>query len=441
MSAATVDNSTVEALAAFVDSRTEPDWLRAVRRAALERFGTMGWPTAQDEEFRRTDVSNYDFETWPFRVGGGEAAVVENPVGQSGSLLFEGVDVVRRSLAEGLAEKGVIVATIAEAAAGSLPSDVAEAVGAALLRGVANADNRLSLWHYATITHGAVIYVPRFVELADPFVVTMDERSDSVMRSPQIVALGGEGARFSVVERVRQQEEGEVLFNEGIDLVTGDAGEIRYFHMQTINLDSTYISNGLATATRDGTIKTYVAAFGGLLSKYRMDAEMLGPGGDAFLGGVYFPYEDQHIDMRTVQRHISPKAHSLTLYKGVITDEAHSVYQGLISVDHEALSTDAYLTNNNILLSEEARSDSIPTLQINTDEVRCSHGSTTGKLDSRHIYYLQTRGYSPDEAQHLLIEGFFEEVLSAYPETVSDEIHAFVRDRIGADGQAGDDEE
>ena len=112
------------------------------------------------------------------------------------------------------------------------------------------------------------------------------------------------------------------------------------------------------------------------------------------------------MDLRTVQNHVSPKAHSLTLYKGAVQDEAHSVYQGLIRVDHEALSTDAYLTNNNLILSEEARSDSIPTLQINTDEVRCSHGSTTGKLDPRQLYYLYSRGYSPAEAKRILVRGF-----------------------------------
>jgi Fe-S cluster assembly protein SufD len=107
------------------------------------------------------------------------------------------------------------------------------------------------------------------------------------------------------------------------------------------------------------------------------------------------------------------------------------VYQGLISVDHDALDTDAYLTNNNLVLSDDARADSIPTLEIHTNEVRCSHGSTTGKLDESQIFYLNTRGYSPEEAQHLLVQGFFEEIVGRYPEIVSDEIHEIVEERIG----------
>ena len=214
-------------------------------------------------------------------------------------------------------------------------------------------------------------------------------------------------------------------------MVVGNAGQIEYFGMQNVNIDSSVISNAVATVGRDATFRSYVAVFGGLFSKYRLDAVMVGEGGDAFLGGVYFPHEDQHVDLRTVQRHISPKAHSLTLYKGAVTDEARSVFQGLISVDHDALSTDAYLTNNNLILGDDAQADSIPTLEIHTDEVRCSHGSTIGKLDAGQIYYLETRGYSPDEAKRMLVEGYFEEILGKYPETVSDEIHLLLVDRIG----------
>ncbi|MDA3951519.1 MAG: SufD family Fe-S cluster assembly protein [Spirochaeta sp.] len=431
MSEQTIHDSSVESLEQFIQSRNEPAWLADVRRAALEQFRDMEWPTAQDEEFRRSDVSSYDFDAYTFEVVPGPRAEVENPVGQSGSLQFNGTSLVRRSLAEGLAEKGVQLISLEEALASGLSDDLAEQVRSALLAGVENADNRLSLWHYATITHGAIVFVPRFVELKEPFVLSFDEAGTDILRSPQIIAIADEGARFSVVSRVRGAEEGEVLINEGVDVVVGNAGQIEYFGMQNVNIDSSVISNGVATIGRDATFRGYAAVFGGMFSKYRLDAVMAGEGADAFLGGVYFPHEDQHIDLRTVQRHVSPKAHSLTLYKGAITDEAHSVYQGLISVDHDALNTDAYLTNNNLILGDDAQADSIPTLQINTDEVRCSHGSTIGKLDAGQIYYLETRGYSPDEAKRLLVQGYFEAILGKYPETVSDEIHLILADRIG----------
>ncbi len=432
MSVYSVTDSSIKTLEAFLAERREPGWLLDVRSAALRRFREMEWPTAEDEEFRRSDVSSYDFDGFAFEFAEGSNADVENPVGQSGSITFEGTAVLRKSISAEAAEKGAVLVSLQEAAAGGISEQLAERVHDVLLQGINNAGNRLALWHYATMTHGVIAYVPRFVELADPFVVTFDERGDGILRSPQLVAIGEEGARFAVVQRARGSAEGEVLFNEGVDVHVGDAGQIEFFGFQNVNIDSTYISNGLAAVGRDATFRSYSSVFGAMFSKYRIDVEMRGEGGDAFIGGVYFPNEDQHIDMRTEQRHLSTRAHSLTLYKGAITDEAHSVYQGLIHVDHDALNTDAYLTNNNLLLSDDGRADSIPTLQINTNEVRCSHGSTVGKLDPRHIYYLGTRGYSPEEARHILVQGFFEEILERYPDAVSDEIHEVVESRIGS---------
>ena len=430
MSTATYNDSTVETLEKYISALEEPKWLSSVRTAALDRFREIDWPNRQDEEFRRTDVSSYDFDSYSFEPTGGSAAEVENPVGLSGTITFEGARTLRRSLASGLQEKGVLLLGFDEIARGTLPQAVAEQVANTLMKGVENADNRLSLWHYVTMTHGALLYVPTFLELSDPFQVSFNETGDHVLRSPEVVVMGDTGARFTVLHRLSNTPEGELLVNEGIDIHVGDSGRVDYFLMQNVNIDSTCFSNGLGTVGRDATLHMYSAVFGGLLSKYRFDAEMTGAGGDAFLGGVYFPHEDQHVDLRTVQRHLGPKAHSLTLYKGAVICEAHSVYQGLIHVDHDALSTDAYLTNNNLLLGDEAQADSIPTLQINTDEVRCSHGSTTGKLDKRHLYYLETRGYTPEEARHLLIQGYFEEILAHYPEVVQDELHEIVEARI-----------
>lgn len=430
MSIQTFQDSSLDTLQAYLRGLNEPEWLQRVRSAAMERFQGMPWPTSQDEEFRRSDLSSYTFENWAFEQDTGEVAVVENPAGLSGTVTFEGARAVRRTLDEDLEKKGVLLLSFRDLQQNPLPAKIAEQVEKTLLDAVANADNRIALWHYVALTHGAIVYVPDFLEIADPFLISFEESGDHVLRAPQVVVVGGTGARFSVVHRMRGSDEGDVLYNEGVDITVGDTGAVQYFLYQQGNLDSSFFSNGIGQVGRDGVLKMYTAAFGGLFSKYRFDAQMVGPGGDAFLGGVYFPHEDQHIDMRTVQRHLAKNAHSLTLYKGAVICEAHSVYQGLISVDHEALNTDAYLTNNNLVLGDEARADSIPTLQINTDEVRCSHGSTTGKLDDRHLFYLESRGYNPEEARHLLIQGFFEEVVAHYPEVVQEEIQEIVEQRI-----------
>lgn len=430
MSVQTFQDSSLDTLHAYLGELNEPEWLQRVRSAAMERFQTMAWPTSQDEEFRRSDLSTYTFENWAFEQDAGEVAVVENPAGLSGTVTFDGARAMRRTLDESLEKQGVILLSFRDLQQHTLPEKVTQQIEKTLLDAIANADNRIALWHYVALTHGVIVYVPDFLEIAEPFLISFEEHGDHVLRSPQVVVVGGTGARFTVVHRMRGSEEGDVLYNEGVDINVGDAGAVQYFILQTGNLDSSFFSNGLGQVGRDGVLKMYTAAFGGLFSKYRFDARMVGAGGDAFIGGVYFPHEDQHIDMRTVQHHVAKNAHSLTLYKGAVICEAHSVYQGLISVDHEALNTDAYLTNNNLVLGDEAQADSIPTLQINTNEVRCSHGSTTGKLDDRHLFYLGSRGYNPEEARYLLIQGFFEEVVAFFPEIVQEEIHEIVEQRI-----------
>jgi Fe-S cluster assembly protein SufD len=139
-----------------------------------------------------------------------------------------------------------------------------------------------------------------------------------------------------------------------------------------------------------------------------------------------------------VQDHRGRNTGSRTFYKGAVKDEARSIYQGLIKVDHDAPQTDAYLTNNNLILNDGARSDSIPSLQINTDDVKCSHGSTTGRIDQRQLFYLLTRGYSPTEARVMLVQGFFEELIARAPAIVQEDVRAEVEERLLAEEEDED---
>ncbi|WP_018527791.1 SufB/SufD family protein [Alkalispirochaeta alkalica] len=446
MSTAVYTSSSPETLGAYIEGLTEPAWLTGIRRDALERFSRLPWPSARDEEFRRTDLSSFDFESWGFSRGEGSPA----PEGAApaagsapGEIAFEGASLAGRYLDPELAGKGCLLLSFDEIAAGALPEKVARSVAAALRKGLDRADNRLALWHYVTMTHGAVLYVPPFLELQEPFRVTFNETASGgaqgaseIMRAPQVVVIADEGARFSLLHQSDTDVSGEILFNEGIILDLARGSKVDYFLFQDVNIDSSFFSNSYASVGSDATLRVYSAVFGGLLSKYRMEGEMAGPGGDAFFGGIYFPHQDQHVDLRTVQDHRAPKAHSLALYKGAVADEARSVFQGLIKVDHDALDTDAYLTNNNLVLGDEAEADSIPMLEINTDQVRCSHGSTTGKLDARQLFYLETRGYTPKESRRILIEGFFAEVSASFPREARERIEAIVDSRIPVEDES-----
>jgi Fe-S cluster assembly protein SufD len=324
--------------------------------------------------------------------------------------------------------KGVICGSLRELAEAG--GSMARTLRSTLERSLELSDNRLQYWHFATFEDAAVVYVPRFVEIDAPVLVDVFVTGDEVLRTPHLVVVLEEGARAKVIKRIASGEEGEVLIVDADELIVNDAAALTFVTVQRTNEESLYFANSRGFVGRDAQITRTEAALGADFVKTRYESELAGPGADAILNGVYFGTDEQHLDLRTVQRHVAPRAMSRALYKGAVRGESHAIYQGLIQVSHEAVGTDAYLTNNNLILSEDARADSIPSLNISTDDVRCSHGSTTGKLDASQIYYLRTRGYTEEEARLTIVEGFFEGLVNQCPKLVQDELRELIAERL-----------
>jgi Fe-S cluster assembly protein SufD len=416
-----------------------------IRRAALARFSAMDWPTPQDEEWRRSDIGNYDFESYEFS-GATESAApeAELPPGVSGKIEFDGPTCRGVALSPALARKGVVFDSLehllARVRAGEEVSPGAvEAVKRLMGGSAAWKENRTFPFHYSAWTHGVVLYVPASVLVEEPFVVRFEEAGDGRLSLPQVVAAVGSGAEATLIQQVTgAEEEGEIFLSDGVDLEVGAGGRLTYFARHDLNIDSSTVGNGFGRVGRDAHLHHFLSSFGGMFSKFRFDVILQDQGADALIDGIYFGREDQHMDLRTVQDHRGRNTGSRTFYKGAVKDEARSIYQGLIKVDHDAPQTDAYLTNNNLILNDGARSDSIPSLQINTDDVKCSHGSTTGRIDQRQLFYLLTRGYSPTEARVMLVQGFFEELIARAPAIVQEDVRAEVEERLLAEEEDED---
>ena len=429
----------------FIETRDEPAWMLEIRRTALEHFNAMEWPTAQDEEWRRSDIGNYDFDSYEF-AGAADAAApaADLPEGTAGRIDFEGPNCTGVALSPELAARGVVFDSLEHllkrVRAGEEISEGAVSAVKRLLGGSAAwTESRVYPFHYSAWTHGVVLYVPKSVLIEEPFVVNFTEGGDGRMSVPQIVGSVGAGADATLIQQVQAaDEEGEVLLSDGVDLEVGAGGRLTFFARHDLNIDSTTIGNGFGRVGRDAHMHHYLSSFGGMFSKFRFDVILLDQGADALIDGIYFAREDQHMDLRTVQDHRAKHTGSRTFYKGAVKDESRSVYQGLIKVDHDAPQTDAYLTNNNLILNDGARSDSIPSLQINTDDVKCSHGSTTGRIDQRQLFYLLTRGYNPTEARVMLVQGFFEEVIARAPESVQEGLRREVEERLLAEEEDED---
>ena len=270
------------------------------------------------------------------------------------------------------------------------------------------------------------------LEIAEPFIIEFTESGVGALSAPHVVVSLGEGARASVIQRLGgvPGTEEKLLCNAGLDLLLSDAAGLKYFEAQDLGGQSLYFRNARARGGRDSSLRHFDAAFGGRLVKTRIESGLAGRGAEAFLDGVYFCGSGQHMDLRTVQRHHSPSATSRAYYKGAVASGGRTVFQGLIEVAHGASGTDAYLTNRNLILGDAARSDSIPTLKIGNNDVRCSHGSTSGRLSEEELFYLESRGLSRRDAREMLVVGYFEDLLDKAPDVFKEGALERIRSRM-----------
>jgi len=436
-----------EDLDRLVGEMQEVEWAGKLRREALAYFSKKGWPTREEEEWRRTDVSSYDFSDYSLTCAPEEGAppAVEVPEESAGVVRFESGRCVGLGLSEELSGRGVYFGSLQHLLGTGRSAPEAERVHQKVEKawraGFARADNRFQAWNLAGFTHGVVLHIPSGVRIEEPIYIDFYESGDQRVSIPRVAMILEQGAEATVVQAIRGAEEGEVIYNESVDIHVGQNAHLRYLTMQNLNLDASFFGFGSGSIAKDGSLQHYICSFGGMLAKNRFDCTLDGEGSLVRLNGLYFPYEDQHMDLRTVQHHRAPHAESRTYYKGAQRDEAHSVYQGLIEVAHEAVQTDAFLENKNIILNDGARADSIPTLNIETDDVQCSHGSSTGKIDRTQLFYLKARGYPPAEAEEMLLQGFFEDIIHHAPERLQDELRGLIRARVLAAYESDDDSE
>ncbi|MFW5683951.1 MAG: Fe-S cluster assembly protein SufD [Spirochaetota bacterium] len=409
-----------------------PAWLQELRRRAFERFESAQWPTTKEEEWRRTNLAPFEFETYelypapvsPLPTPEPETGLLE---GRAGLAVYENGSLVRASVRAELAEQGVVFGDLLSITDAS--DEVARIVRSTLERSFDEADNRVQYWHYAMMASAAVLYVPAKTSIEDPFEIGLSFEGDERVHAPHVIVILERGADVSVIRRIHTAEDGEVLLVDGGEFVVEDGARLRYLNLQRMNDESVYFCNDRCNVGRDGHVHRTEVALGADFVKSRYVSELTGSGADAVLNGIYFPVDEQHTDLRTVQQHRAPHTTSRAFYRGAVRDESHAIYQGLIEVAHEAVGTDAYLTNKNLILTDGARADSIPSLNISTDDVRCSHGSTTGKLDEGQVFYLRSRGYPEVEAKRLLVEGYFEDLILQTPELVHQELRELIMER------------
>lgn len=407
------------------------DWLERNREAARGRFEGAEWPTTTVEEWRRTDLKRWAPKGIPTTTSAVVVAAEPSRARRTtaeeivdGLLHLRGSKAVDHALSETARKAGVQLAPLQDAL--TLGNGSLEAI---FTRGLERADNRFQFWHYHVWSTGVYLRVPAGVKLARPVRIELETSPEGGAEHPHVVVVLGEGAEAEVVVVASGAAVGTV-WNATTDLWVGADATLRYAELQALGPEALVFHHATAVVGENARLRHASAVFGGKLHKSRLACDLEGRGADVELDGVYFTDASQHVDITTIQRHLAPGSRTRTLYKGAAKDASSTVFQGLIDVAEGASRTDAYLSNRNLVLGDTARANSLPSLAIRNNDLRCTHGSTTSRIDPEHRFYLMSRGLTREEADQMLVHGWFEEVLATTPEPLAERAREIVARKL-----------
>jgi Fe-S cluster assembly protein SufD len=394
-----------------------PQWLVDRRVAAAEQLTDISWPTPAAEIWRYSRIDELDLARYtPFAgdelgVPGDERAPGGGPWAaeagaRAGMLVVHDGHVVRHELDPALEAKGVRVcdlATCDEATVRDLFGRVSSAT-----------PDAFTTLHDAFVSGGAFVQVPPGVVIEEPILVLHWCDGDGRASFPHTLVALGEGAEATVLDRFGSPTT-DHLVNAVTELIVDDNAHLRYLSVQEHGSKTWHLGYQRADLGRDATVRTSAVALGGDYARLRSEARLGGQGSESDQLAVYFGDGTQMLDFRTLQDHDAPHTRSDLLFKGAVEDEARSVYSGLVRLRKTAQKANAFQTNRNLVLTEGASAESIPNLEIEANDVRCSHASTVGPIDDDQLYYLESRGIAPEDAERLIVLGFFDDVFSRLP--------------------------
>jgi Fe-S cluster assembly protein SufD len=410
-----------------------PDWLVARRLAAVDALAARSWPTADEEIWRYSRIGELDLDRFrPFAEselgrpgderapGGGPWAAEAGP--HAAMLVVRDGHVVHHEIDAGLEAKGVRVCDLATCAG----DDVRDLLGAASH----SSEDAFTVLHDAFLAGGAFVQIPPGVVVEDPILVLHWCEGDGRASFPHTVVSLGERAEATVLDRFGSPDT-DHLVDAVTELLVADDAHLRYLSIQQHGAHTWHLGLQRALVGRNATVKTSAVALGGDYARLRSETVLQGEGGESDQLAVYFADGSQMLDFRTLQDHDAPRTRSDLLFKGAVEDVARSVYSGLVHLRTTAVKANASQTNRNLVLSEGAHAESIPNLEIEANDVKCSHASTVGPIDDDQLYYLESRGIPPEDAERLIILGFFDDVLERLPvSSLSDGLRRSVVDKL-----------
>lgn len=412
-------------------SNATPEWFLNRASAAWESFQSLPLPGLKDENWRYSSAKKIELA--------GHAPAQAPSAAQTAAALA-----ASQGLKERAARFVFVNDTLVESDAAGLPAGVVcvsfiEALkthGAALEAHFMKADlplgsAKFSALHLAHVKAGTVILVPKNVVIDKPVEIFHWVVGEHAAIFPHTLVVAEDNAQVSVVDHYRSLEGEGGLSIAVADLVGGPGSRITYAACQELADDAQALHLSGIRAGRDAAVKSFQVQLGASFSRSESVSDLVGEGARSDMLSVSLPVGEQVVDQRTLQRHKAPHATSDLLYKNALYGQARSVFSGLIIVDEGAHYTDAYQTCRNLLNSDEAEANSLPGLEINADQVKCSHGSTSGPIADEELFYLKARGIPDGEARKLIVEGFLADVIERFGNSeVLDTLVARIDDKL-----------
>ncbi len=393
--------------------------LQQLRQQAWESYQSLPMPTLKDEAWRRTDLRGMPSDK--FHLPAKDAyldlaplpedlmkPVADQEHGGQVIMLPGGAQI---SLAKELADQGVIFTDLRTAEVNH-PALLEKIMGKTVNAG----EGKFAALATALADNGIVLYVPSGVSIEQPLHSLIWGPGEYLAHISHVMVWLEEGASVTYVHEYASPTENNPALHAGlVEIHVGDGANLQFVELQSWGEHVWNFTHERTQVGKEGKLDWIFGAIGGNVTKNFAEIDLTGYGSTGRMSGFYFTDGKQHLDYDSQQNHRAPHTTSDLLFKGALIDKSRVVWQGMIYVAPGAIKTDGYQANRNLVLSREARADSIPGLEILADDVRCTHGATVGKIDADQVFYLRSRGIPKVDAERLIVEGFFDPIMQRIP--------------------------
>jgi Fe-S cluster assembly protein SufD len=406
-----------DSLASTSEAAGEPTWLVERRRIAARRFVGQAWPDSRTDEFWRSTPFDVRFDVERPLTTSTDSATV--PAGvladvDGGGVQVTIVDGVLTSIAQHSAAEaaGVVVTDLRTAAVehNALVEAHLGRLTTSAEAGTGSDEDRTITLSDAAWTGGVFIHVPDEADLAVPISVHVHVTAPGA-HLPRVLAVIGKHARATLYLEHTSVEGVSALVDEVAEIVVQDGAKLRLATLQDWSAGIEHLGLQKVEVQRDAHVLALAFTTGGTTVRLRPEFDLVGPGAEVRPLGVYMASEGQWFDLQPYVRHIAPRATSDVLFKGALQGESRTVFRGNVFVHRDAFGTSTDENNRSLILTEGARADATPFLEIECSDITAGHGSATGQIDARHLYYLQSRGIDRETALRMIVTGYFTEIL------------------------------